>query len=358
MKTDFNLGRDITWNFFVADIPQPIMGADFLAHHKLLVDIHGQALYDKKSHHISKGSIVNSCSYGIFAVSNVIDSEYDKIFKEFPEIIGLAQTQGIAKTKVAHYIVTKGPPVAEHPRPLGPEKRAATKKELDLLLKWKWIRRSSSPWASPIHHVKKSNGDWRMVGDYRSLNSKTVPDKYSIPNALDFVNMLHGKKIFSTIDLERAYQQIPMAEEDIQKTAITTPFGNFEYLVIPFGLTGAGQTFQRYIDEVLGGLDFVFAYIDDLFIASSSAEEHKKHLRIVCERLKKYGLIINENKCVLGKPQIEYLGYLVNSSGILPQPKKVQVIQDFPKPTTVVELQRFLGMINFYRRSIPKAAEA
>ena len=137
MKTDFNLGRDITWNFFVADIPQAIMGADFLAHHKLLVDIHGQALYDKKSHHISKGSIVNSCSYGIFAVSNVIDSEYDKIFKEFPEIIGLAQTQDIAKTKVAHYIVTKGPPVAEHQRPLGPEKRAATKKEL--------IKRLSKP---------------------------------------------------------------------------------------------------------------------------------------------------------------------------------------------------------------------
>ena len=134
MKTEFKLGRDITWNFFVADIPQAIIGADFLAHHKLLVKIHGQALKDKKSHHISKGSIVNSCSYEIFAVSNVIDSEYDKIFKKFPEIIGLAQTQGIAKTKVTTALLQKGLPVAEHPRPLSPEIRAATKKELDLLL--------------------------------------------------------------------------------------------------------------------------------------------------------------------------------------------------------------------------------
>ena len=356
LQTDFNLGRKTWWKFYIADISQPILGADFLGFHKLLVDIDGQAIIDKKTGKSTSGSLSNDPGLGLYAIDEENPSEFENIVSQFPEILGIAKPDNTAKTRVAHHILTTGSPVSERCRRLGPEKHWATKEELDFLLKMKWIRRSSSPWASPIHHTPKKNGTWRMVGDYRRLNSVTVPDRYAIPNALDFVNILHGKKIFSTIDLELAYQQIPMAADDIQKTAIITPFGTFEYLVMPFGLKGAGQTFQRYIDEALSGLNFVFAYIDDIFIASTSAAEHKVHLKIVCERLKQYGLLIQKQKCVLGKPQVEYLGYLVNKNGISPLPEKVKVIKEFPKPTTVIELQRFLGMINFYRRSLPNAA--
>ncbi|GIY68937.1 hypothetical protein CDAR_294101 [Caerostris darwini] len=129
------------------------------------------------------------------------------------------------------------------------------------------ISPSSSEWASPLHIVTKKDGSFRPCGDYRRLNDLTIPDRYNIPRIQDFQHILTNKTIFSKIDITKAYYHIPVADEDKAKTAIITPFGLYQFNVMSFGLKNAPATFQRFINEVLYGLDFVFPYLDDVLIA-------------------------------------------------------------------------------------------
>ena len=211
--------------------------------------------------------------------------------------------------------------------------------------------------ASPLHLVKRGEADFRLVLDYRRLNSITVPDKYSIPNIQDFSANLHGCSIFSKIDLIRAYHQITVNPVDIPKTAITSPFGNFEFLFMPFGLRNAASAFQRFIDEVVRGLDFVFAYVDDSLIASDTEENHERHISQLLERLSTFNVRINADKCVFGQNSLEFLGHLIDSNGIQPLSTKVEAIKKILPLTSLRHLRQFLGMVNFYRRFIPNCVK-
>ena len=217
------------------------------------------------------------------------------------------------------------------------------------------IRRSDSPWSSPLHMVPKNSGGWIPCGDYRRLNDVTTADRYPVPHIQDFASQLAGASIFSKIDLVRGYHQIPVAADDVSNTAVITPFGLFEFVRTPFGLKNAAQTFQRLMDTVCNGLDFVFVYLDDILVSSTSAEQHMLHLREVFHRLSTHGLVINVSKCQFGATTIDYLGHQITSQGAIPLPAKVEAIRTFARPTTIKGLQQFVGMLNFYHRFVPNA---
>jgi hypothetical protein len=173
----------------------------------------------------------------------------------------------------------------------------------------------------------------------------------------DLSNGLHGCTVFSKIDLVKGYHQIPVAVDDIPKTAIITPFGLFEYLFTPFGLSNAAQTFQRMMDRTTGGLEGVFAYMDDSRVGSPDRQTHLRHLEAFFNALATNGLAINLEKCVFAAPSLEILGHTISATGAAPTADHAAEIKNCPPPQDIKQLQRFLGMVNFYRRFLPNCAQ-
>ncbi len=355
-----NLGfrRSFPWRFVVADLQYPILGADFLGYYNLLPDLKNKKLIDGSTKLFSNCSYV-TVKYETVSTIGGQPAEFTKLLAEFP---GLTQPTVRRPCKfihsTTHVIETTGPPVYARARRLPPDKLKVAKANIEELLQSGDLQLSKSPWASPIHLTpKKGPEKWRLCGDYRRLNAVTRPDKYPVPNILDFNARLDGSTIFTAIDIKRAYYQIPIAEADAEKTAIITPFGLFQYVSMPAGLRNAAQTFQRFVDGLFRGLDFIYAYIDDVLIASPDTDSHQEHVRTALKRLYDAGIVINASKCQYAQEAVSFLGYRVSKDGILPDSTRVQPILDYPQPENVMGLRRFLGMVNFYRRNIPMAAE-
>ena len=350
LQLELGLRRSFQWTFYVAATSQAILGADFLSHYGLLVDVKNRRLLDSLTHIAAPADPVYKESTRISAICN--DNPFSTLLKSFPELTQPYSATRPVKHNVQHFIETTGPPVHAKARRLPPHRFRPAKAEYETLMQQGIIRPSSSNWSSALHIVDKKNGDIRPCGDYRALNSRTVMDRYPVPNIQEFSSQLHGCTVFSRIDLVKAFHQIPVNPADIPKTAVVTPFGLFEYCRMPFGLRNAAQTFQRFIDEVTRGLEFCFSYIDDLLIASPDEETHRQHLQQVFTRLRDYGVQINAAKSIFGVPTVTFLGHTVSSAGISPLPAKCEAVQQFPKPSTQRQLKEFLGLVNYYNRFI------
>ena len=229
------------------------------------------------------------------------------------------------------------------------------------LLQAGFIRRSKSEWASPVIMVpkptRKGKKEWRMCVDYRGLNQRTIKDRYRIPSMRDLYRKLRGNQVFSNFDLRSGYYHVSIKEEDRHKTAFITDGGIYEWCRMSFGFCNAPATFQRIMDRIFAGLDFVVIYLDDIIVCSKNEQEHLHHLQQVFSRLQEYNIKLRLEKCKFFQEEIKYLGIIVNKDGIKCDANYVDQILKFKKPTNSKEVERFIGMVTWLGRFIPNLSK-
>jgi hypothetical protein len=246
-------------------------------------------------------------------------------------------------------------PISRRSYRMPPNELAELKIQLQDLLEKGFILPSSSPWGCPAIFVEKKDQTLRMCVDYRPLNEVTIKNKYPLPRIDILFDQLTGARVFSKIDLRSGYHQIHIRPEDIPKTAFTTRYRLFEYLVMSFGLTNAPVHFTYLMNLVfMPELDkFVVVFIDDILIYSKNEEEHAQHLRIILTRLREHQLYAKFSKCAFWLEEIQFLGHVLSANGIAVDPSKVKDILEWKPPTTMHQVRSFLGLAGYYRRFIP-----
>ena len=244
-------------------------------------------------------------------------------------------------------------------------------KEIETLERAGIIERSISPWASPIVIVPKKSAPGkpprrRMCVDYKKINKlqpkvtkadggKGCISLIPLPKIDELYAKLKGYKVFSSLDLRSGYYHIGLKDSAKQKSAfVLSSLGKYQFNRVPFGLAQAPAYFQKLINDVLKGCNFAMGYLDDIIIYSRSEKEHLEHLKEIFTRLKTAGLKLKLEKCCFFKKHIQYLGHLISADGIQPLPEKLESIAKMPAPKNPKEVKQFLGLVGYYRKSVPR----
>ena len=276
--------------------------------------------------------------------------KYKEVFEPLPD--GPPKDPSRPKLKIE---LQEGPkPPYKPPYRMSPKELDELKAQIQGLLDRGWIRPSHSPFGAPVLFAAKPDGSLRMCIDYRALNAMTIKSRYPLPRIDELFDRMGGAKFISCLDLQQGYHQVAIEPEDVPKTAFVTRYGQFEWLVMPFGLCNAPSIFQAMMNEFLGAdLDqFASAYLDDLSIYSSTRAEHVHHMESVLKRMQERGYRARLSKCRFGRPEQELLGFIVGNGKLRPSPKKVAAVKEWPTPGNVHDLRVFLGFTNFYRRFV------
>ena len=350
------------------------MGCDFMSKHGLVLDIQGGVVYQSGTQHrihldtqvatLCTPLIVDDELPQALPSKITIHSVPDLPKTSHPAISDLLNeykvlfSQQIGQTNIAHHIIDTGNAkpvkVPLHPIPFHYVDRV--QKQLTDMAHEGIIRPSSSPWCAPAVYVSKPNGEICICVDFVQLNRCTKKYLYPVPRADKPRHRLVGKKVFSKLDLRSTYWQFPMHQLSIEKTAFCPGpgYGLWEFLVMPYGLTGATQTCQRGLDEIFCECnDCVDNYVDDIIVFSDDVNSHVSDLRHVLEKLKSAGFTFWGLKCLLRQHSITHLGFHHLAEEVTPSIDKTKDIADWPVPKSAKELRSFLGFANFYRNFVP-----
>ena len=267
----------------------------------------------------------------------------------------------IGLTNLTEHSINTGDavPIKQPPRRVPLAYATEEKRAIDDLLAKGVIRKSTSPWASPIVLVKKKSGAVRPCVDYRRLNELVKPDGFPMPRIQDCLDSVSGACLFSTFDLTSGYFQIPLREEDIPKSAFACKYGHYEMTRMPFGLNNSASTFQRTIELALQGLqwEICLIYIDDIIVFGSSFEEHISRVEQVLERIKAAGLKLKPEKCEMLQREVVFLGHVVSGEGVRPNPANIAKVMAWPAPKTVKQVKSFVALGSYFRRFIRNYAQ-
>lgn len=250
-------------------------------------------------------------------------------------------------------------PIFQRPYRLPYSQKTEIEKQVKQLEKDNIITPSDSPWNVPLLVIpKKSDASgenkYRVVVNFRKLNSITIGDAFPMPDVTTILDQLGKARYFTCLDMASGYHQVPIHPQDKQKTAFSTDSGHYEFQRMCFGLKGAPATFQRLINRVLQGINGfkAFVYLDDIVVISTTLVEHITQLREVFTRLRKYNLQLQPPKCEFLKHEVRYLGHIITESGVKPDPEKISCIVNYRTPSNTKEVKSFLGLVGYYRRFI------
>ena len=290
-------------------------------------------------------------------------TDFANLLKRYKNVFSKS-SDDIGRTNLIQHEINTGNavPIRQPPRRLSFGKRQIEKDEIQRMLKLGVIEPSTSSWSSPVVLIAKKGGQGgtRFCVDFRGVNGlMTEKIAYPIPRIDDCLDALSTASFYGCMDLNSGFWQLEMKESDKEKTAFATSQGLYQFIVMPFGLANAPNSFQRLMESVLRGLQWeeCLLYLDDIIVPASTVQESIERLELVFQRLLDAGLKLKPSKCIFFQKKVKFLGHIVSENGIQTDPEKTEAVQKWPRSKNQKQMHSFLGLCSYYRRFVSKFAE-